>query len=190
MKHFKFSITFKSELLLGPSKTPMASRHSRSLVFAMCGAHGSNVHENGWSCNGWLSRWCTTWMSRTSSKFRQAVMFALDLDQWQFAITGTVPQHHGGLRRNVVVGHRQDGSRCLKRRFWRPQGSPYTAYLARKPVFSGISKISPMAAALLPASEVPTIHHRWASTVLIVAVWRKYCHSNATDDRNLRDTVS
>ena len=29
-------------------------------------------------------------------KFRQAFMFALDLDQWDFANTGKVPQHHDG----------------------------------------------------------------------------------------------
>ena len=34
-------------------------------------------------------------------KFRQAFMFSLDLDQWKFAITGKVPQHHDG---GVSVG--------------------------------------------------------------------------------------
>ena len=101
MKHYKFSITFKSELLLGQSKTSTASRRSRSLVFAVCGVLGPIVHEHGWSCNGWLSRCGTVWVSRTSSKFRQAVMFALDLHQWQFAITGKVQQHHDG---SVCVG--------------------------------------------------------------------------------------
>ena len=168
IKHYKFSITCKSELLLGQSKTPTASRRSRSLVFAVCGVRGSVVHEHGWSCNGWLSRCGTAWMSRTSSKFRQAVMFALDLDQWQFAITGKVPQHPDGLRRNLVAEHRQDGSRCLKGRIWCPQGSPYRAYQARIPraVLPGISKIRPMAAAFIPATEVPTTRHRWASAVL------------------------
>ena len=84
IKQYKFSITFKSELLLGQPRTPTASRCSRSLVFVVCGVHGSIVHEHGWSCNGCLSKCGTAWGSRTSSKFHQAVMFALDLDQWQF----------------------------------------------------------------------------------------------------------
>ena len=101
IKHYKFSITFRSELLLGQSKTSTTSRRSRSLVFSVCGVHGSIVHEHGWSCNGWLSRCGTPWVSRTSSKFRQVVMLALELDQWQFAITGKVPPHHDG---SVYVG--------------------------------------------------------------------------------------
>ena len=102
MKHYRFSTTFKPELLLGQSRTSMASRRSRSLVFAVCGLHGCIVHEHGWSCNGWLSMWGTAWVSRSSSKFRQAVMFALDLnDKWQFEIPGKVPQHHDG---SVSVG--------------------------------------------------------------------------------------
>ena len=101
MKHYKLSITLKSELLFGQSKTSTISQRSRSLVFAVCGMHGSTVHEHGWSCNGWFARCGTALVSRTSSEFRQAVMFALDLDQWQFAITGKVPQHHAG---NVSVG--------------------------------------------------------------------------------------
>ena len=36
-----------------------------------------------------------------------------------------------------------------------------------------------MAAAFIPATEVPTTRHRWASAVLLVALWRKYCYSNA-----------
>ena len=57
----------------------------------------------------WYSQ-CAAWLEDLV-KFRQAFMFALDLDQWKFAITGKVPQHHDGgvcLRRHVVVGHRQN----------------------------------------------------------------------------------
>ena len=73
-----------------------------------------------------------------------------------------------------------------------PQGSPDRAYMARIPrtVLSEILKIRPMAAAFIPATEVPTTRRRWASVVLIAVVWRKHCHSNATDDRNLRATAS
>ena len=129
---------------------------------------------------------------RTSSKFHQAVMFALDLDQWQFAISGKMPLRHDG---SVCVDMALlDTSRMdmFKGTFWRPLGSPYRAYLARIPrtVLPGISKIRPMAAALIPAIEVPTTRHRWAPVVLIVALWRKYCRSNAPDGRNLRATVS
>ena len=101
LKHCKFSITFKYELLLSQSKTPTASRRSRSLVFAVCGVHGSIVHEYAWSCNGWLLMCGTAWVSRSSSKFHQVVIFALDLDRWQFSITGKVPQHLDG---SVCVG--------------------------------------------------------------------------------------
>ena len=145
------------------------------------------------SCSGWLSRCGTAWVSRTSSKYRQAVIFALDFDQWQFAITGKVPQHYDG---SVAVGMSSlDRGRMeiLKGMFFAPpQGLPYRAYLARIPrtVLSGISKILPMAAAFIPATDVPTTRHPWASVLLIVAVWRKYCQSNATDGRNLRATVS
>ena len=131
MTHYKFFITFKSELLLGQSKTPMTSRRSRSLVFAVCGVHGSIVHEHDWSCNGWLSR--CGWVSRTSTKFRQAVMFAMDPDQWQFAITGKIPQHNDG---SVCVGMSSldTGSmEMLKGTFWRPLGSPYRAHPAGIP---------------------------------------------------------
>ena len=92
MKHNKFSITFKSELLLGQSKISTVSRRSRSSVFAVCGVHGSIVHEHGLSCNGWLSRCGTAWVSRTTSKFRQAVILAPDLEKCLFAITENVPR--------------------------------------------------------------------------------------------------
>ena len=101
MRHYKFSIRFKSELLLGQSKTSTASRRSRSFVFAVYGVHGSIVHEYGWSCSRLLSRCGTGWVSRNSSKFRQAVIFALVLGQWQFTIAGKVPQHYDG---SVPVG--------------------------------------------------------------------------------------
>ena len=162
MKHYKFSITFKSELLLGQSKTPMTSRRSRSLVFAVC---GSIVHEHGWSCNGWLSRCGTAWVSRTSSKFRQAFMFAMDPDQWQFAIAGYVSQHHDG---SVPVGMSSlDTGRVemLIGAFRRPQGSSYMVYPSGIPrtVLPGISKIRPVAAAFIPTKEVPIhaiVEHR------------------------------
>ena len=72
---------------------------------------------------------------------------------------------------------------CIWTNFWRPQCLPYRAYLARIPrnVHPEISKTRPMAAAFIPATEVPTTRHRWASVMLIVAVWRKFCDSNATD---------
>ena len=97
MKHQKCSIILKSELLLGQSKSCMASRRSGSLVFVVC----STVHDHGWSFSGWLSRCVTAWVSKTSSKFHQAFMFALDLDHWQLAITGNVSQHHDG---SVSIG--------------------------------------------------------------------------------------
>ena len=122
MKHNKFSITFKPELLLSQSQTPTASHRSRSLVFAVCGVHGYIVHEYGWLCNRWLSMCGTAWVSSTSSKFRQTVMFALNLDRWRFSITGKVPQH---LDVSVCVGMSSlDTGRLemLKGTFWRPQG--------------------------------------------------------------------
>ena len=192
MKHYKFSITFKSELMLGQSKTSTAYRRSRSLVCAVCGVHGSIVHEHDWSCNGWLSRCGTAWVSRISSKFRKAVMFALDIDQWQFAITGKVPQHHDGP---VCVGMSSlDAGRMemLKGTFLTPSGFVIYGLPGEDTSYcpSRITKSRPMVAAFIPATEVPTTRHRWASAVLIAAVWRKYCHSNATDGRNLRATVS
>ena len=86
----------QSELLLGQFKTSTASHSIRCLVFAVCSMHGSIVQGHRWSGSRWLSRCGTAWVSRTSSKFRQAVMCALDLDQRQFVITGKVPQHHDG----------------------------------------------------------------------------------------------
>ena len=104
---------------------------------------------------------------------------------------GTTTPWRKLIRRHIVAEHRQDGD-AYRGLLWRPQGSPYRAYLARTPrsVLSGISKIRPMAAAFITATEVPTTHHGRASVVLIVAVSRKYCQSNATDGRNLRATVS
>ena len=192
MKHYKFSITFKSELLLGQSKTSSVSQRSSSLVFAVCVVHGSIGHEHGWCGNGWLSRCGIAWVSRTSSKFYRAAMFALDLDQWQFKITGKVPQHHDGSVSVAMSSLDTGRMEVLTGTFWRPRGSLYRSYLARIPrtVLPGIPKIRPMAAAFIPATEVPTSHHHWASVVLIVAVCRKYCQSNAMDGRNLRATVS
>ena len=104
---------------------------------------------------------------------------------------GTTTPWRKLIRRHIVAEHRQDGD-AYRGLLWRPQGSPYRAYLARTPpsVLSGISKIRPMAAAFITATEVPTTHHGRASVVLIVAVSRKYCQLNATDGRNLRATVS
>ena len=193
MKHFKFSITLQSELLLGQSKL------SRLLAtaapwYSQCAARMAPSCMNmAWPAAGGCQGVAQPERRlRTLSKFRQAVMFALDLDQWQFAIRGKVPQHHDG---SVCVGmSSMDTGRLemLKGMFWRPHGSPFMAYLARIPgtVLLAISKIPSMAAAFLPATEVPIIRHCWASVVLIVAVWGKYCHSNATDGRNLRATVS
>ena len=96
MKHYKFLITFKSEILLGQPKTPTASRRSRSLVFAVWCMAPSCMNMAGPATGGCQG----VAQPRTSSKFHQAVMFALDLDQWQFAITGKIPQHHDG---NVCV---------------------------------------------------------------------------------------
>ena len=134
---------------------------------------------------------------RTSSKFHQAVMFALDLDQWQFAISGNVPQHHDGSICVDMSSLDTSRTEMFKGTFFTPAGFAlysycYRAYLALIPrtVLPGISKIRPMAAALIPAIEVPTTHHRWPPVVLIVAVWRKYCRSNALDGRNLRAAVS
>ena len=111
------------------------------------------LHRRGWSGSGWLSKCGTAWVSRTSSNFRQVVMFALDLDQRQFAITGKISQHHDGCF-SIGMSSRNTGR---METLWRPQGSPYSAYLARTPrtVLSGISKIRPMAAAFTPATEVP-----------------------------------
>ena len=161
MKHYKFSITFKSELLLGHPKLPWLLA-AASPWYSQCGVRGSLVYKHGWSCNGWLSRCGTAWVSRTSSKFHQAFMFAMDPDQWQFAIAGKVPQHHDG---SVSVGMSSlDTGRIemLKGTFWRPQGSPYRAYPWRIPrtVLPGMSKIRPMAAAFIPATDVPTTRHR------------------------------
>ena len=102
MQHFTFSIRFKSEFLLGHAiQNFHGARRNRSLAFAVCDVHGPIVHEHGWFCGGWLSRCGTVWVSRTSLKYRQAVMIALDLDQWQLTIMGKEPQYHD---RSVSVG--------------------------------------------------------------------------------------
>ena len=97
MQLYKFSIRLKSEFLLGHAIQDFhGARRSRLLVFAVCDVHSPIVHEHGLSCSGWLSRCGTAWVSRTSLKFHQAVMIALDLDQWQFSIMGKEPQYHDG----------------------------------------------------------------------------------------------
>ena len=102
MQHYTFSIRFKSEFLLGHAiQNFHGARRNRFLAFAVCDVHGPIVHEHGWFCGGWLSRCGTACLSRTSLKFRQAVMNSLDLDQWQFAIMGKEPHYHCG---SVFVG--------------------------------------------------------------------------------------
>ena len=97
MQHYTFSIRFKSEFLLDHAiRAFHGAGRSRSLVFAVCDVHGPIVHEHGLSCSGWLLRCGTAWVRRTSLKFHQAVMIALDLDQWQFTIMGKEPQYHDG----------------------------------------------------------------------------------------------
>ena len=95
MQHLTFSTRFKSEFLLGHAiQNSHGARRSRSLASAVCDVHGPIVHEHGWFCGGWLSRCGTAWLSRTSLKFHQVVMIALDLDHWQFAIMGKEPHYH------------------------------------------------------------------------------------------------
>ena len=87
MKHSNISITFKSELLLGQSKTSAtaAGPWYSQCVACMVPSCMNMVQQR-------LVLKCgTAWVSRTSSKFHQAVMFALYLDQWQLTITGKVP---------------------------------------------------------------------------------------------------
>ena len=63
-----------------------------------------------------------------------------------------------------MVGPVTGGCQCVAQPECRGprQGSSYRAYLARIPrtVLPGISEIRPMAAAFIPATEVPTTHHR------------------------------
>ena len=100
MQDFTFSIRFKSEFLYGHAiQNSHGARRYRSLAFPVCDMYGPIVHEHGWFCGGWLSRCGTVWVSRTSLKYRQAVMIALD--QWQFTIMGKKPQYHDG---SVSVG--------------------------------------------------------------------------------------
>ena len=62
MQHYKFSIRFKSEFLLGHAIQDFhGARHSSSLVFAVCDVHGPIVHEHGLSCSGWLLICGTAW---------------------------------------------------------------------------------------------------------------------------------
>ena len=170
-QNYCFAMQSKTSTMLAPAG-PWYSQ------CAMCIAP-SCMNIAGPATSGWLSRCGTAWVSRTWLKFHQAVVIDLDLGQWQFAIMGKEPKYHDG---SVSVGISSlDTARMerLKLRdvLWRPQGSPYRAYLARMPltVLSGISKIRPMAAAFIPVTEVPTTRHRWALLVIhIMAVWRKY----------------
>ena len=175
-KHYKFSIRFKSELPLGQSKTSTASRHRRSLVFAVCGMcmAPSCMDMAGPAAGGCQGVWHSVSVedlveippsSPVCAGFRPMAVCNCG--------NGTTTPWRKRLRRHVVAGYRQDGD-AERDVLWRPRGSPYRAYLARIPrtVISGISKIRPMVAAFIPATEVPTTRHRWASVVLIVAVWR------------------
>ena len=102
----------------------------------------------------------------------QAVVFALDLDQWQFAVTGKVPQHHDGSICEVMSSLDTGRVEMLKGAFLTPSGFALyglpgedTSYT----VLLGISKILPMAATFLPAAEIPITCHR---------------HSGETDEAN------
>ena len=112
MKHYRFSITFKSELLLGQSKTSIASRRSRSLVFAVCGVYGCIVHEHGWSCNGWLSM-CGTDSLSVEELVEIPPSSHVCPGSRPVAICnsgkGTTTPWRKRLRWNVVTGHRQNG---------------------------------------------------------------------------------
>ena len=193
MTHNKFSITFKSELLLGQSKTSTTSRRSRSLVFAACGVHGC---INAWT---WLLLQrvvVKVWHSLSVEGLDEILPSGHVCPGSRPMVVcnygkGTITPWRKRLRRHVRRWT-QAGRRCLKGRFWRPQGSPYRAYLAGIPrtVLLGISKARPMAAAFITATEVPTTRQIWASAVLSVAVWRKYCLLNATAGRKLLATVT
>ena len=165
MKHYKFSITFKSELLLGQSKTPTVSQRSRSLVFAVFAVHGSIVHEHGWSSQRVVIK---VWHSLS-------VEDLVEIPPSGQVCPGSrqmaVCNYGKGTATPCVGMPSQDTGRLEmpKGTFWRPQGSPYRAYLARIPrtVLPGISKIRPMAAAFIPAPGIPTTRHHWASVALI-----------------------
>ena len=119
MKHYTFSITFKSEILLGQSKTPTASRRSMSLVFAVCGVHGSIVHGHGWSCNGWLSR-CGTGEDRVEIPSSGHVCpGSRPMAAYNYG-KGTTTPWRKRLRRHVVAGHKQ--MEMFKRTFLTPSG--------------------------------------------------------------------
>ena len=99
MKYCAFSIRYKSGLLLSQSDISTASQRSRSLLFALCGVAPSCMEMVGSAAGGWRGvaelecRW-----PRQNSTERSCCP---DLDQWEFANKGNVPQHHD---RSVSVG--------------------------------------------------------------------------------------
>ena len=190
MKHHTFSIRFKSKLLLCQSKSSTASRRSRSLIFAVCGVVASckkMADPSAGGCQGLAQPDC-----RGPRKIPPSIHVCPGPRQAGVCNYGkgtTTPW------RDVSVGTSSlDTSRIepLKGTFFdflrvRPIGPTCRGYLVLS--LWDIKKIRPMTAAFMPGTEVPTTHHRWASVVLIVAVWGQYCHSNATDGRNLRAPV-
>ena len=89
MKYHTFLFRFKSGLLIGRSKISTVSRRSRSFVFEVC-----DVHEDGWSCSGRLSRYGTGCMSKTSSKFYQTFMLPCTSISGSLQFKGNAPQYH------------------------------------------------------------------------------------------------
>ena len=85
----------------------------------------------------------------------------------------------------------QAGWRYLRGRFdalgVRPIGPTWRGYLVLS--FRWYQRFDQWLQLFYPPPE-SLIHAIVASVELIVAVWRKYCHSNATDGRNLWATVS
>ena len=88
-----FSIRLKSELFLANPLLPRLLVAAGPL-FSLC---ASCMHDGAI----FLQRVVIKVWHSLSFEDRQAVIFALDFDQWQFAITGKVPQHYGG---SVAVG--------------------------------------------------------------------------------------
>ena len=99
--HYRL-MTFFDQIKIRTSSWPIHNFHGFSSQQVLCirsVRHACTMEPC--YCSGWLSTCGTAWVPRTSSKFRQAVLFALDFDQWQFAITEKVPQHYDG---SIAVG--------------------------------------------------------------------------------------